>query len=260
MSVGNRIRALRRTMNLSQPELAKKANVGQSTISDLENDKKGTSAEKMDAIAAALNTTSNYLLTGQDDYLEKNLKIYFQSIDPKKFESLNIPEGNSSYSNFINYIYNDLDHLVDKAIDQVEIRYFDDVPVSCGSGSFGEILEKDAKKLTINLSPLKERNINPKECVALQATGDSMYPTIKDKDTVYVDLERKTIKDGKIFAIFHGGLFKFKRLYQLPLGGVRIVSDNTAEYPEERLTAQEVIDQQFEVIGWAWSWQSMENW
>jgi transcriptional regulator with XRE-family HTH domain len=40
MSVGNRIRALRRSLGMSQPALAKKANVGQSTISDLENDKK----------------------------------------------------------------------------------------------------------------------------------------------------------------------------------------------------------------------------
>ena len=95
---------------------------------------------------------------------------------------------------------------------------------------------------------------------AFPASGDSMLPTIKDKDTVYVDLERTTVRDGKVFAICHGGLFKFKRLYNLPLGGIRIVSDNAAEFPEERLTAQEVIDQQFEIIGWAWSWQSMESW
>ena len=44
------------------------------------------------------------------------------------------------------------------------------------------------------------------------------------------------------------------------LSGIRIVSDNNAEYPEERLTAQDVIDQKFEIIGWAWSWQTMETW
>jgi DNA-binding XRE family transcriptional regulator len=44
MNIGNRIRTLRRSLNMSQPELAKKAKVGQSTISDLENDKKSTSA------------------------------------------------------------------------------------------------------------------------------------------------------------------------------------------------------------------------
>lgn len=254
MSVGNRIRTLRRAMDLSQPELAKKAKVGQSTISDLENDKKGTSAEKMDSIAEALNTTAKFLLTGRDETFflntEQEEEFNFEANLDKSIEFHKKMKGISLLKE---------QRRLD-ATNEIEIRYFDEIQVSCGFGSFGEVLEKDAKSLVISKKPLQERNINPKDCVALPATGDSMYPTIKDKDIVYVDLARNSIKDGKIFAICHGGLFKFKRLYQLPLGGVRIVSDNTAEYPEERLTAQEIIDQQFEIIGWAWSWQSMENW
>ena len=231
MSVGNRIRVLRRSLNLSQPALAKKSGVGQSTISDLENDKKGTSAENMESIAQALSTTTTYLITGNSLY--------------KAADSVDATDDSTA----INYNKN-----------KVVIRYFDDLPISCGEGSFGEILERNAQPLEIDLPPLRERGISTDNCIALPATGHSMYPTIKDKDIVYVDLGRKEIKDGKVFAVCHGGLFKFKRLYQLPLGGVRIVSDNAAEYPEEKLSFQEVIDQQFEVIGWAWSWQSMENW
>jgi transcriptional regulator with XRE-family HTH domain len=47
---------------MSQPELAKKAKVGQSTISDLENDKKSTSAKNMEAIAQALGPSNNFKL------------------------------------------------------------------------------------------------------------------------------------------------------------------------------------------------------
>ncbi|ENV73560.1 hypothetical protein F946_01072 [Acinetobacter johnsonii ANC 3681] len=226
MSVGNRIRALRRSLGMSQPALAKKASVGQSTISDLENDKKSTSAANMQAIASALGTNPQYLLLGEDalPILDKVGK-------------------NSETSE-----------------DEIEIKFYDELPISCGFGSFGEVLERDAKTLKVKKQPLLERNISRSNCAAFPASGHSMLPTIKDKDIVYVDLGRTQIKDGKVFAICHGGLFKFKRLYQLPLGGVRIVSDNTVEYPEERLTAQEIIDQQFEVIGWAWSWQSMESW
>lgn len=238
MSLGNRIRSLRRNLNLSQPALAKKAGVGQSTISDLENDKKGTSAEKLESIADALLTTTRYLLTGVDDF----------GATPEQ----RIAEYEAQQSLLRS---NALDEL-----NEIEIKYFDNLPVSCGFGTFGEVLERDAKRLTISVQPLKERHINKKDCIALPAMGHSMFPTIKDKDIVYVDLGRNTIKDGKIFAICHGGLFKFKRLYQLPLGGVRIVSDNSSEYPDERLSAQDIIDQQFEIIGWAWSWQSMENW
>lgn len=228
MSVGNRIRALRRSLGMSQPALAKKANVGQSTISDLENDKKSTSAENMQAIASALGTNPQYLLLGEDtQYIQDQVKV-----------------GKS----------------LETSEDEIEIKFYDELPISCGFGSFGEVLERDAKTLKVKKQPLLERNITKSNCAAFPASGYSMLPTIKDKDIVYVDLGRTQIKDGKIFAICHGGLFKFKRLYQLPLGGVRIVSDNTIEYPEERLSAQEIIDQQFEIIGWAWSWQSMESW
>lgn len=237
-TVGNRIRTLRRERKYSQPELAKKAGVGQSTISDLENDKKSTSAENMESIARVLGTSSKFLLTG--------IEMTTEEMDIKT-------KDNSDSASRINQEYGIYQ-------DMVEVNYFEEVSFACGSGAFVEAMEREAKKFLVSKQALDSRNISKKNCVVLVASGNSMEPTIKDKDLVYVDQERTTIKDGKVFAICHGGLFKFKRLYQLPLGGVRIVSDNSEEYPEERLTAQDIIDQQFEVLGWAWSWQSMENW
>ncbi|AWL29254.1 LexA family transcriptional regulator [Acinetobacter defluvii] len=251
MSVGNRIRSLRSSCGLSQPALAKKAKVGQSTISDLENDKKSTSAEKMDAIAAALNTTAKYLLTGKDETFQLNKEqIERIEFNENMSKNLDFHSKKSPFKNILDF----------NEIDEVEIKYFDQLPISCGNGAIGEIMESDFKVLKTNFQPLKDRGIRPNDCVVFPSIGNSMDPTIKDKYLVYVDLSRNTVKDGKIFAVCHGGLFKFKRLYNLPLGGVRIVSDNSIEYPEERLTAQEIIDQQFEIIGWAWSWQAMENW
>jgi len=222
---------------MSQPELAKKAKVSQSTISDLENDKKSTSAINMEAIAQVLGSSSSYLLTGKQEF----------------------KENKGTVDQIIEHVNNN-DEIIYQINNLVKIRYYPNLSISCGSGSFGEVLEQEHEEITINNKALKDRHILQANCVAFPASGDSMLPTIKDKDIVYVDLDRTTIKDGKVFAICHGGLFKFKRLYNLPLGGVRIVSDNAVEFPEERLTAQEIIDQQFQVIGWAWSWQSMENW
>ncbi len=234
MSVGNRIRTLRRSLNMSQPELAKKSNVGQSTISDLENDKKGTSAENMEAIASALGTNTLYLLKGYEEKMSAMDKIIEL-------------ERNFKYQ-------------AEEERKEVLIKFFDDIPLLNGADAYFEYFKTEAKTLSIKEMFLKQRNIKTNECFALVANSDSMFPTIKNSDIVYIDIGRDNIKDGKVFAVCHGGLFKFKRLYQLPLGGVRIVSDNAAEYPEERLSAQEIIDQQFEVIGWAWSWQSMESW
>ncbi|HFE8664609.1 TPA: XRE family transcriptional regulator [Acinetobacter baumannii] len=228
MSVGDRIRALRREKKWSQPVLAKNAGVTQSTISDLENDKKSTSAENMQAIAEALGTDSTYLISGK------------LSPQMSKIESW--------------------DSSTPLEDDEVEIKFFKDFKVACGSGTIGEALESEWRRLRIQKSTLRNQGISKDNCVAMTAHGDSMKPTIKDGDTVYIDLGRNKIKDGKIFAISHGGLFKFKRLYSLPFGGIRVVSDNEDEYPEERLTAEQIKLEEFEIIGWAWSWQTTENW
>ena len=93
---------------------------------------------------------------------------------------------------------------------------------------------------------------------AATTDDDSMLPTIQDGDTIFVDENRTRIKDGKIFAIEHGGLFYCKRLYNLPNGGVRVVSDNSDEFPEYTLTREQMTD--FKVIGWVYSISRLERW
>ena len=144
--------------------------------------------------------------------------------------------------------------------DEVEIPFYKDFHLSCGSGNQGEALALETRKLRMSKITLKSSGIEYKNACAMTASGDSMSPIINDKDTIYVDTGRKNIKDGKIFAFCHGGLFKCKYLYNLPKGGVRIVSANSAEFPEERLTAQEVIEQDFIIEGWVFSYQPLLKW
>lgn len=144
--------------------------------------------------------------------------------------------------------------------DEVEIPFFKDFSFACGGGSVGEAMNNETRRLRMSKTTLRNKAIDKKNAVATTASGDSMNPTIKNGDTIHIDLGRNTIKDGRIFAVQHGGLFMAKRLYNLPLGGVRIVSDNTAEFPEIHLSAQEQTDQHFEVIGWVWQISTMETW
>ncbi len=145
--------------------------------------------------------------------------------------------------------------------DEVEIPFFKDFSFACGSGSLGEaILANESRKLRMSKATLRNKAIDQKNAIATLASGDSMTPTIKNGDTIHIDLGRDKVKDGKIFAICHGGLFLAKRLYNLPLGGIRVVSDNSDEFPELQLSAQDIIDQQFEIVGWIWQISSLENW
>lgn len=183
--------------------------------------------KRLIALADALKTTPDYLLTGKETQF-----IRVQGWD-------------------------DSTPLDD---DEVEIPFFKDFSFACGSGSIGEALASESRKLRMSKATLRNKSIDKKNAIATTASGDSMHPTIRNGATIHIDLGRKTIKDGKIFAVSHGGLFMAKRLYNLPLGGVRIVSDNAAEFPEIQLSAQERIDQHFEIVGWIWQIASIEDW
>ncbi|WP_353164090.1 XRE family transcriptional regulator [Acinetobacter guillouiae] len=223
----DRLKTARTNAKKSQADVANAIQITQSAYSQLETGRVDSSSH-LPAIAKYLGVDAYWLQTG----IESNNLTTIETWDD------NTP----------------LD------ADEVEIPFFKDFSFACGSGSIGEALESETRKLRMSKTTLRNLTIDKKNAVATRASGNSMNPTIKDGDTIHIDLGRKTIKDGKIFAICHGDLFFAKRLYNLPLGGVRIVSDNAAEFPEVRLTAQEIIDQKFEIIGWIWQISSIESW
>lgn len=140
--------------------------------------------------------------------------------------------------------------------DEVEVPFYKDTLISCGSGSLAEIIGNETRKLRMSKSTLRQYGVESSNAYALTAFGHSMSPIINHGATVYVDVGRTSIVDGKIYAINHGGLFKFKYLYRMPKGGVRIVSANKEEYPEEVLTAQDIIEQEFSVVAYAFNVQN----
>lgn len=70
-----------------------------------------------------------------------------------------------------------------------------------------------------------------KDAVLMVVNGDSMFPTIHDRDTVMIDQEKKQISTGKIYAVNIGGdALHIKRLEDRGLT-IRILSDNDAYEP-----------------------------
>lgn len=232
-TLGTRLKQLRKEKKLTQQQLAEAIGVSKTSVIYWEKDENTPKHESLKALAKNLSTNVEWLLTGK--------KIVSQS--SQELQPLS-----------------EWDETTPIDEDEIEIPFFQNFSFDCGSGSVGEALKAQSQALRISKATLRDLGIEKENAVATGASGDSMKPTIKDGDTIYLDLGRKTIKDGKIFAICHGGLFVAKRLYNLPMGGVRIVSDNTAEYPEVLLTAEERKEQEFEVIGWVWQISSLERW
>lgn len=65
-TVGERIRSRREVLGWKQDELASKAGISKSFLSDLENGKRKVGADKLLDIARALNLSLDYLMTGED--------------------------------------------------------------------------------------------------------------------------------------------------------------------------------------------------
>ena len=63
MTIGERIRARRQDLNMSQSELARKAGYkSRSSINKMENDDRGATREQLIKIAKALHVTPSYLM------------------------------------------------------------------------------------------------------------------------------------------------------------------------------------------------------
>lgn len=227
-TTSDRINQRMRDLGLQHKDLVAATGASKGTVTNWINGVNNPTGKRLVQLAQALKTTSSWLLTG-------NSTPEFTQVEP--WDS-NTP----------------LDD------DEIEIPFFKDFSFACGGGSIGEAIANETRKLRMSKATLRNLSIMKENAVAATAIGDSMSPTIKDGDTIHIDLGRNNIKDGKIFAICFGGLFYCKRLYNLPLGGLRIVSDNSTEFPEIHLNAQEIIDQQLEVIGWVWQISSLESW
>lgn len=223
--LGDSVRNTRKLKKWSQSDLATKADVSQTTISDIERGRNDTSKE-LPKIAKALGVSTDMLVYGEQAYTKIMIPV-----EPWDSET-------------------PLDD------DEVAIPFYKDFLLACGSGTTGEAMASERRRLRLSKSTLKGYGVEPDNAVAMTAFGDSMKYVINDKATVYVDLGKTKAIDGKIYAIDHGGVFKFKYLYNLPLGGLRVVSENSEEYPEERLTAQDIIDQEFRILGYAFNVQN----
>ena len=227
-TTSDRIAQRMKELGLQHKDLVAATGASKGTVTNWINGVNSPTNERLIKLAQALKTTSSWLLTG-------NSTPEFTQVEPW--------DSNTTLDD-----------------DEIEIPFFKDFSFACGGGSIGEAIANETRKLRMSKATLRNLSITKENAVAATATGDSMSPTIKDGDTIHVDLGRKNIKDGKIFAICLGGLFYCKRLYNLPLGGVRIVSDTSPEFPEIQLSAQEIIDQQLEIIGWVWQISSLESW
>jgi len=77
---------------------------------------------------------------------------------------------------------------------------------------------------------LRREGIHAKDALMMYVTGDSMQPTIMDKDTILIDKADNEPRDGYIYVLSLGGALMVKRLQRIANGWL-LRSDNERYAP-----------------------------
>lgn len=124
--------------------------------------------------------------------------------------------------------------------DEYAVPFYQDIRLAAGNGFADDIADYNNFKLRFSKATLRKQGVQYENAVCVIADGNSMEPVIPDGTTVGIDLGNKTIRDGKIYAINHGGLLRIKLLYNMPNEQVKIRSYNSEEHPDEIANMQDI--------------------
>lgn len=229
MALGQRVKQAREAMGLTQEDLGQLVGMSQAAIHILEKrDSKSTG--KVLRLAKALKTTPEYLLTGNDN-------------------SAREPEGKAGGQPEGEWL-GPLDAWgSDTPLheDEIELPLFREVEMAAGGGRT-QVLENHGAKLRFARSTLRRAGVDPANAGCAVVKGNSMDNRIPDGTTIGVDKGSTEIRDGDIYAIDHGGMFRVKYLYRMPGGGLKLASENEDEHPAEVYSADQVRED-IRVIG-----------
>lgn len=218
MSIGDRIKEAREHKNLSRSELAEKANVTMSAISNYEN---------------SISSPKEPVLLKLMDILDIDANFLFQDMVEKKPSVLTPSESTmiDKYRKLDTLSKELVDIVIDKELERstndytlndnvVDFENYKEIPCypRLASAGTGEYLFDDIPTNTIKIDTREY----PKADYAIQVNGDSMEPTFYDGDTLIV--ERNAVPEiGKTGIFIVDGMGYVKRL-----GNGELLSDNKA--------------------------------
>lgn len=221
--IKDRLREARRNKGLSQAGLSKLLGVSQAAIAAIESGR-NKRPTNLASIAKALDVSPYWLETGKEDN-----EVISNATPLGKIDEW---DSNTPLSE-----------------DDCEAPLYKDIKLSAGNGFADDIEDYNGYKLRFSRKTLRKHGINPADVVCVTADGDSMEPVFPSGATLGINTEDKTIRDGQIYAINHGGLLRTKILHKLPENKVRIRSYNQSEYPDEEASLDDLS-----VIGRVFWW------
>lgn len=231
-TTSDRIALRMKELGLQHKDLVAATGASKGTVTNWISGVNNPTGNRLVQLAQALNTSSEWLLSGTEPNTEKS---------------------NASISNMKVEVYEDGDPIPDG---YVAIDYYDEVYVSAGNGYLN--LEKPSnKKMLFPVDLVRECNVKPDTTKVIHVRGESMFPKLKDGQAISIDMSAKTIFDGEIYAFQVGDDTKIKYLYNWNdqgKGGFKAVSANTDknQYPDEYYSPERIEAEGIFVVGQYW--------
>ncbi len=189
------------------------------------------SLDKIRDIAKVTEVNTDWLLTGEGPMRQGETALAIPSQQPQLLlKEEDAPE-------FISY--EDATEQTQQHIDipqwpHPDADAFHYVPMAkaklCAGGGMFVLSEDVSDYYAFRKTWLKRISTSPKSVVLMEVQGNSMAPTILDKDTVMIDTGRLEIIEGMIYAIRLDQTIMIKRLTHRPGGIINVISDNKEEF------------------------------
>ncbi|RYZ22758.1 MAG: helix-turn-helix transcriptional regulator [Chitinophagaceae bacterium] len=227
MEFKDRLQARMKTLGLTAADIIKLTGVSKGTVSFWVNGKNGATGKNLLSLAKVLRCAPEWLTDGKNSP-----------------DAGTQPKGNAAMLGPIS-VWDDETPLDD---DEVYVPFLKEVELSAGSGR--TVIEKSSsRKLRFGKQTLRNQGVQFDQAVCVTVHGNSMEPVLPDGSTVGVDKSSTSVKDGKMYAIDHGGELRVKTLYRMPGGGLRFRSFNQDEHPDEEYTAAQLAENEISVLG-----------
>jgi len=123
--------------------------------------------------------------------------------------------------------------------DFVKLPLFD-LSVAAGDGALLDRPETVAATLSFRRDWLSQEGLHPLSLALFRVSGESMEPTLRDRDVIMVDRTAREIQGERIFVLRIDSEAYIKRL-RLLAGEVEISSDNPAYRTWSRPLAEVVV-------------------
>lgn len=199
-------------------------------------------------------SVTSWIQTGRvaKEHLGKLIEYFSDVVQPSHFgmDSIASIKGNDIAPGPALKFWSSKDPLPDDEF--IHVPFYKDVKFAGGCGSM-ELEDTNGFTLPFGRATLHRAGVQANMVFCCTAVNGSMAPVISEGATMAVDKSQTAIRDGKIYAIEHGGMGRFKMLYRMPNEKVKLRSFNETEYPEEIINLNDI-----KILGRVFWWAVMD--